>query len=148
YDPFNLKHTLPGHPENFKRLEGVWKLLERDGILNYLVRVPSTPAPLDAVLRVHTLHYVEVLEQLASQGGGRLDADTYVNAESYRAARLAAGGLLNVVDAVIEGRADTGVALVRPPGHHALADWGMGFCLLANVAIAARWAQDRHGVER
>jgi acetoin utilization deacetylase AcuC-like enzyme len=91
---------------------------------------------------------VERLRSAALLGGGHLDPDTYLNADSYQAALLAAGGLLNVVNFVLRGQADNGFALVRPPGHHALVHWGMGFCLLANVAIAARWAQDRYGVER
>jgi acetoin utilization deacetylase AcuC-like enzyme len=148
YDPFNLRHTLEGHPENFRRMERTWTLLERDGILNYLMRVPSSPAPLDAILRVHTPQYLERLQIATLTGGGHLDPDTYLNANSLQAALLAAGGLLTVVDTVMQGRADNGFALVRPPGHHALPNWGMGFCLLANVAIAARWAQDRHHVER
>jgi len=148
YDPFNLKHTLEGHPENYRRLQETWRLLQEDGILDLMLRVPSTAASLDAVQRVHTHHYVERLQSIAMFGGGRIDADTYVNGNSYVAALLAAGGLLNVVDAVMWGQADNGFALVRPPGHHALAYQGMGFCLLANVAIAARWAQDHHGVKR
>jgi acetoin utilization deacetylase AcuC-like enzyme len=148
YDPYNLKHTLEGHPENYRRLQRVWRLLQEDGILTQLTRVPSTAASLDAIGRVHTPRHVERLQTLSMFGGGRLDPDTYVNEDSYLAALLATGGLLNVVDAVLTGQADNGFALVRPPGHHALADRGMGFCLLNNVAIAARWAQDRHGVRR
>ncbi|HRW10075.1 MAG TPA: histone deacetylase [Caldilineaceae bacterium] len=148
YDPFNLKHTLEGHPENYRRLEGTWQLLQEDGILAELVRVPSSPAPLDAVLRVHTHQYVERLQLLSERGGGRIDADTYVNADSYQAALLAAGGLLNMTDMILSGQVDNGFALIRPPGHHALEGRGMGFCLLANAAIAARWAQDHRGVER
>lgn len=148
YDPFNLRHTLEGHPENFRRLEGTWQLLQDDGILAKLLRVPSSPAPLDAILRVHTAQYVERLQAISARGGGRIDADTYVNADSYQAALLAAGGLLNVTDIVLQGQADNGFALIRPPGHHALEQRGMGFCLFANAAIAARWAQDRHGLER
>ncbi|HXF61006.1 MAG TPA: histone deacetylase, partial [Caldilineaceae bacterium] len=63
-------------------------------------------------------------------------------------ALLGAGGLISVVDQVLRGQADNGLALVRPPGHHALPHWGMGFCLLANPAIAARWAQDQFGLHR
>lgn len=148
YDPFNLRHTLEGHPENFRRLEGTWELLQRDGILDHLTRVPSSPAPLDAVLRVHTPQYVQRLQQLNEQGGGRIDADTYVNADSYQAALLAAGGLLNMTDMILQGQVENGFALIRPPGHHALEQRGMGFCLLANAAIAARWAQDHHGLDR
>ncbi len=148
YDPFNLRHTREGHPENFRRLEKTWALLKRDGILDGLIEVPSTPAPLEAVLKVHSPRYIDRLQMSQMLGGGHLDADTYLNADSYNAALLAAGGLLNLVDAVLWGRANNGMALVRPPGHHALSYVGMGFCLLANVAIAARWAQERHGVNR
>ena len=148
YDPFNLRHTLEGHPENYRRLEQTWALLQRDGILDRLMQIPSSPAPLDAVLRVHTPRYIEALQQIADGGGGQIDGDTYVNPDSYHAALLAAGGLLNLTDAVLFGQADNGFALIRPPGHHALVHRGMGFCLLNNVAIAARWAQDRHGVGR
>lgn len=148
YDPFNLRHTLEGHPENFRRLEGTWQLLQDDGILHHLIRVPSSPAPLDAILRVHTATYIERLQAISARGGGRIDADTYANADSYHAALLAAGGLLNLTDMVLRGQVDNGFALIRPPGHHALEHRGMGFCLLANAAIAARWAQDHHGLER
>lgn len=148
YDPYNLRHSLEGHPENYRRLEQTWALLQQDGILNQMTRIPSSPAPLDAVLRVHTPRYIEALQQIADGGGGRIDGDTYVNPDSYHAALLAAGGLLNLTDAVLFGQADNGYALIRPPGHHALVHRGMGFCLLNNVAIAARWAQDRHGLDR
>ena len=148
YDPFNLKHTLDGHPENYQRLLGVWSLLQEDGILQSMLPVPSSPAPMDAIYRIHTPQYVERLQSAAMFGGGRIDPDTYVNSDSYHAALLAVGGLLNVVDAVLWGRADNGFALIRPPGHHALSYLGMGFCLFANAAIAARWAQDQHGVNR
>lgn len=148
YDPFNLRHTLEGHPENYRRLEKTWALLQADGILDNLIRVPSSPAPLDAILRVHTLRYVQVLQQISQRGGGHIDGDTYVNPDSYQAALLAAGGVLNLTDSVVTGAVDNGFALVRPPGHHALIQRGMGFCLFANVAIAARWAQDHHGVGR
>lgn len=148
YDPFNLRHTREGHPENYRRLEKTWTLLNQDGILPSLLSVPSTMAPLDVVLKVHSPRYIDRLQMSQLLGGGHLDADTYLNADSYIAALLAAGGLLNTVDAVLDGRAQNGFALVRPPGHHALPYVGMGFCLLDNVAIAARWAQSHHGIGR
>ena len=148
YDPFNLRHTLDGHPENFRRLETTWTLLQQDGILKQLIRLPSGEAPFEIITRVHSPYYVERLESAAMFGRGRLDPDTYVNADSFQAALLAAGGLLNVVDAVMTGQADNGFALIRPPGHHATPENGMGFCLLGNVAIAARWAQIHHGAAR
>ncbi|MBK8047557.1 MAG: histone deacetylase [Anaerolineales bacterium] len=148
YDPFNLRHTLEGHPENFRRLKGTVELLEDDGILERLISVASTPASLDAIARVHTHSYLERLEIITGRGGGHLDADTYVNSDSFEAALRAAGGLINLVDAVLWKQAANGFALVRPPGHHALVQNGMGFCIFANVAIAARHAQRRHGVQR
>lgn len=148
YDPFNLRHTLEGHPENYRRLESTWALLEEDGILDELIRVESTPAPYEALLTSHTPEHIRRVEGIAIKGGGRIDADTYVNEDSYQAALLSTGGLLNVLDAVMTGQADNGFALVRPPGHHAVPDRGMGFCLFSNVAIAARWAQQQYDIER
>ncbi|CAN5825378.1 histone deacetylase [soil metagenome] len=148
YDPFNLRHTQEGHPENYRRLEKTWSLLQADGILNQLLAVPSSSAPVEAILRVHAARYVEALQKLSARGGGHVDGDTYVNGDSYQAALLAVGGLLNLTDAVLQGEANNGFALIRPPGHHALPQVGMGFCLFANVAIATRWAQEHHGVGR
>ncbi|MBW7881561.1 MAG: histone deacetylase [Caldilineaceae bacterium] len=148
YDVFNLRHTLEGHPENFRRLKHAMELLADQGVLDNLVNVASTPAPPEAILSVHTPQYLERLQSIASRGGGHLDADTYVNNDSYEAALRSAGGLLNLLDAVMWKQADNGLALVRPPGHHARAHNGMGFCLFANVAVAARWAQKQHGVHR
>lgn len=148
YDIFHARHTAAGHPENHKRVEETWSLLKVDGILNRLAQVSSTPAPLDAVLRVHSRAYLERMEAAVLLGGGHLDADTYLTHDSYQAALLSAGGLLHVTDAVLQAKAANGMSLGRPPGHHAMPHWGMGFCLLANVAIAARWAQDHYGIAR
>ena len=147
YDPFNLRHHLAGHPENRERLAGAWQLLQNDGILQALVAIPCTPASDEQLLRVHTRKHLDLVAW-AAQNSLHLDADTYVGSDSERAARLAAGGLCNLVDAVLSGRAANGFALVRPPGHHATPDRGMGFCLYNNVAIAARAARVEHGLER
>ena len=148
YDPFNLKHTMEGHPENHRRLERTWALLQEAGVLERLLRVPSGEAPLEAILRLHAEKYVRKVRRMSQRGGGFLDQETYVTPHTYQAALLAAGGLLNLVDAVLEGLAHNGFALVRPPGHHALYSQGMGFCIFGNVAIAARHAQEQHGLER
>jgi acetoin utilization deacetylase AcuC-like enzyme len=148
YDPFNLRHTRDGHPENYRRLEKTWSMLGEDGILESLRAIPSSMAPMDAVLSVHTPRYIERLQMAQMLGGGHLDADTYLNADSYNAAMLAVGGLLNLTDTVLWGQAENGFALIRPPGHHALPYVGMGFCLLSNASIAARWAQKQHGLQR
>lgn len=147
YDPFNLRHTLPGHPENRERLRGTWDLLQADGILAGLRETPCTPASDQQLLRVHSRRHLSTVA-LAAQRSAHLDADTYVGSDSEQAARLAAGGLCNVVDAVLGGQVSNGFALVRPPGHHATPERGMGFCLYNNVAIAARAARIEHGLER
>ena len=148
YDPFNLRHTLDGHPENHRRLKSTMELLQDEGMLDRLISIPSAPAPLDAVLAAHSQAYLERLQAITARGGGHLDADTYVNADSFEAALRSAGSLLNLLDAVVAKEADNGFALVRPPGHHALINNGMGFCIFANVAIAARWVQRHHGMQR
>ena len=147
YDPFNLRHHLAGHPENRERLRGVWSLLQSEGALAGLLDVPCTAASDEQLLRVHGRRHLQTVA-LAAQRGAHLDPDTYVGNDSELAARLAAGGLCNVVDAVAAGQAANGFALVRPPGHHATPDRGMGFCLYNNVAIAARAAMAEHGLER
>ena len=148
YDALHKRHSRKGHPENAQRVEESWSLLQVDGILSKLLHIPSTPAPHDAVLRVHSRPYLERLETTVFQGKSNLDADTYLTDDSYQAALLSAGGLLNVVDAVLQGRVQNGISLARPPGHHAMPHWGMGFCLLGNISIAARWAQDQYDLHR
>jgi acetoin utilization deacetylase AcuC-like enzyme len=98
--------------------------------------------PLSTITTVHPPSYLSSLEQAASRGPGFLDhGDTYVTPASYQAALEAVGGAISVVDAVIEDQAGSGFALVRPPGHHTSATRPSGFCLLNNIAIAARYAQ-------
>lgn len=148
YDPQFLEHNLPGHPENRTRLEHALAALEDAGLLARMTPVPPQPVDLDLLGRVHSAAYIGALRSLARRGGGHLDADTYVGPRSFEIALLAAGGLVELVRAVLEGGARNGIALVRPPGHHAVQDRGMGFCLFNNVAVAARAALDRFGLSR
>ncbi len=148
YDPLYLEHNLPGHPENRARLERVMRTLADAGLLARMTLVPPRPVDLDLLTRVHRKPYIEDLKHFAETGGGYIDADTYVAPRSYDAALLAAGGAVELVRAVVAGRARNGIALVRPPGHHATYDSGMGFCLLNNVAVAARAALTEAGLAR
>jgi acetoin utilization deacetylase AcuC-like enzyme len=148
YDPLYLEHDLPGHPESRARLERVMAALAETGLLARMTPVRTLPVELPLLEAVHTPAYVTAVRQISARGGGFLDADTYLGARSYDAALLAAGGAVELVRSVVSGQAGNGIALVRPPGHHARAARGMGFCLFNNVAIAARAALDEPGLTR
>jgi acetoin utilization deacetylase AcuC-like enzyme len=148
YHPLYLAHKLPGHPERPERLERVMETLQEQGILERLVELEPTPATEAEIELVHSAALRSRVQQLAARGGGHLDPDTYVNAHTYDAALLAAGGVNTAVRAILGGQVDNAFCLVRPPGHHATPNRAMGFCLFNNVAIAARAAQEEHGLER
>jgi acetoin utilization deacetylase AcuC-like enzyme len=148
YDPLYLEHNLPGHPENRARLERVMQTLADEGLLARMTPVVPQPADLDLLARVHRQSYVAALKDFAESGGGNIDADTYVAPRSYDAALLAAGGAVELVRTVLGGHARNGIALVRPPGHHATRARGMGFCLLNNVAVVAMAALVEPGASR
>jgi acetoin utilization deacetylase AcuC-like enzyme len=99
--------------------------------------VPAEPAEVTAIERVHDVRYVENVRALCSSGGGHLDPDTYVRADSWDAALRSAGAGLQAVETLRSARTGVGFVATRPPGHHALASRGMGFCLFNNVAVAA-----------
>ena len=148
YDEIFLKHNLSGHPENRTRLEETLALLERTDMLSRLSRILARPATLEELTRVHQAKYVNRVERISEQGGGHLDPDTYANSDSYRAALMAAGGLIEATLAVIDGQVNNAFGLVRPPGHHAMPGHGMGFCLFGNVAVAAQAARVDRGLDR
>lgn len=148
YDPIEQQHTLPGHPEHRGRLATAMQLLHADGILARLQPAAVTPISRERLLRVHPAAYVDLVARIDGAGGGHLDPDTYIVPGSYAAALAAAGALAGLVEGVMQGRAHNALSLMRPPGHHALAARGMGFCLFANVAIAAQVARAECGAER
>ena len=137
YDPLFLAHTQRHHPENRARLEAVMSLLASEGELERLAPLSAEALDESSLIRVHDVRYVRGLAALAARGGGMLNPDTYVTASSYQAAALAAGASSEAAGAVLRGEVRRSFALVRPPGHHAFADRGEGFCLLNNAAFAA-----------
>ena len=143
-----LEHAEAGHPERPERLRAIMELLRSSGTLARMQPLEFGPATAEQASAVHHARYVQGLRELCARGGGRLDADTYVTRDSYEIAMLAAGACVTLADAVQQRRVDNGIAFVRPPGHHATAAQGMGFCLLNNVAIAARHLIDAHGLRR
>jgi acetoin utilization deacetylase AcuC-like enzyme len=143
------EHNLPGHPEHAGRIRSVWQKLEQVGLTHRMLTLDAQPIDPELIVTVHTPRYLEILNWIESQEGiVHIDADTYALPSSYHIARLSAGGVVDAVEHVLTGKAANGLAAVRPPGHHALAGRGMGFCILGNVAIAARYAQRKHNIER
>ena len=124
------------------------QVLRETGLPDRLVKVEATPVPMEHLLEVHLQQYIDQVRKVADEGGGNLDPDTYLNSHSYEVALLAAGGMLNLVQAVLQGRVKNGFALVRPPGHHAMPSRGMGFCIFNNVAVAAKYALKQNGLSR
>src|SRR5258708_16957000 len=156
YDPIFLEHLTPsGHPERpqrvelaFKYLEGL-RWLERDGLVQLLPRA----ATIDEMAAVHERAYIEEVEELSQKAAERggilaLGTDTYVSGKSYEAALKAAGSPLTAIDAILKDEIHNAFCLVRPPGHHAVAEASMGFCIFNNVAVAARYVMDQYGLER
>ena len=147
HHPAALGHDPGAHPERPARIAAITAGLEERGWLGYERRT-SPEATRTQLEALHDPSYVDAIERLCAAGGGMLDADTIVSEGSWQAAVRAAGGAVALVDALLTGDAEVGASLHRPPGHHALADRAMGFCIFNSVAVAARHALDAHGLER
>lgn len=148
-DPIYQEHlTSDTHPEHPDRLRAIDAMLDEQEMKDRFTLFEPREATPEEIMRIHTEPYYERIESTRGCGRAQLDPDTHVSSESYRVAKLAAGGLCVLVDAVFSGKIRSGFALVRPPGHHAEADRGMGFCIYNNVAIAARYAQEEGLAEK
>ena len=148
YDPIYLAHDTGHHVESVQRLEAVMGHLNQIGMLERLALVSPEEASEGLLTLVHTPEHVASIRRFAEQGGGALTADTVMSSASYKAACFAVGGLVKGVDLVMTGQLDSVFALVRPPGHHATSARAMGFCLFNNVALAAKHAKCKYGLQR
>ena len=144
-----LKHDAgPGHPERRERLISVMNYFRNGGILDKVETLTPGPCSEEDLLRVHKEGYVEFVRAMCARGGGPIDADTFAQANTYDIARLAAGGVMLAGEVVAKGEFGNSLALVRPPGHHATRDKAMGFCYFNNVAVMARYLQEKQGLKK
>jgi acetoin utilization deacetylase AcuC-like enzyme len=139
----------PGHPEQPARFSALLSRLESTGLAQEMQRTATRLAESDELALVHTHAYIDLVAREVAQRRSQLSTgDAAIGPHSLEAARLAAGSVLAALDAVFAREVQNAFCLVRPPGHHASATRGMGFCLFNNVAIAARYAQRVYRVER
>ena len=146
HHPIYEKHdTGPGHPEMPSRYRVVIDSLQNDAELwNSLTEITPEKASQGLVQAAHTKEHFKRVEGAFANGLDRLDMDTTISMKSFDASLYAAGGAISAVDAVMSGEVRNAFAAVRPPGHHATAESTMGFCIFNNVAVAARYAQNKY----
>lgn len=146
HHPIYQKHdTGFGHPETPKRYEVVMNALKSDqNFWESLLEITPTQASKGLIQAAHTPQHFKQVETAFEKGLDRLDADTTISMQSFDASLYAAGGACRAVDAVMTGEAKNAFVAVRPPGHHATAETAMGFCLFNNIAVAARYAQNKY----
>jgi acetoin utilization deacetylase AcuC-like enzyme len=147
YPSGHQAHSKSGHPERPERVEVIWAALKKADWWGRAVQVSPLDVPIAVLHAVHTPAYLNLLE-LSCRRSGQLDADTYTTPKSWNLAHQAAGGAITVAEAVWQREAKRGLALCRPPGHHAMRGQGMGFCLLNNIALAAEYLIQKQAAKR
>jgi acetoin utilization deacetylase AcuC-like enzyme len=145
-DPIAKEHqTGEGHPERPERFDAALRQLD----VKTLARLPARAATDDELAACHTREYIALARREILSGKSVLSTgDTDISSKTLDAALHAAGAVLNAVDVVFAGKAKNAFCAVRPPGHHATPERGMGFCVFNSIAVGARYAQKKHGAER
>jgi len=156
HDPGSAASIIPAgemvepgpHSESPERVRRINSLVEVSGLGERLLRLRPRSATLDELRRLHTDDYLALVKRISDGGAGNAGVSVGVGPSSFEIAALAVGACLTAVDAVVAGTVRNAYALVRPPGHHALAGEGMGGCIFGNVALAALHARETHGIRR
>ncbi len=150
FDNRLFAHRIDQHsPENPERIRNIYSHLESDKYTNTCENVKARELTIDEVHSVHSSLYVEQLrEHSVTDNPYSYDRDTYLMEDSFHTAQLAAGGCFELADKIMSGDLTNGFALIRPPGHHAEVGRGMGFCILNNIALTAKYLQQKHGLNR
>jgi acetoin utilization deacetylase AcuC-like enzyme len=145
-----MRHdTGPGHPETAERFASIRRFLQAEGLVEQARIVKPREATHEELRLVHSDEYLHQVEEDLQMNHHELSTgDTVISPASGLVARLAAGGILNAVDHVMTGDLRRVFCVVRPPGHHATPNRGMGFCIYNNIALAAAYARQKHGLER
>ena len=147
-EPCFLSHETGHHPEQAERIRGIPDRLRQTGLEQECRRVEFEPVARQRLARVHSAGYIDEIWAASKSGGGHVDADTIVGPSSYHVALMAAGSVCDATERLVRGEDSKALCLVRPPGHHAMTNRAMGFCLFNNVAVAARFAADELGLDR
>jgi acetoin utilization deacetylase AcuC-like enzyme len=144
-----LEHRMwDFHPEGPQRLEVIYRMLEQHPAFSSFPIIEPRPATEEEITLIHTKTYFDEIKETAGRERVYLDPDTSTCPRSFEVACLAAGGLLKAADMIMEGSLNNAFALVRPPGHHAEASQARGFCIFNNIAIAAQYLIEKHGLKR
>lgn len=141
-------HQTGYHPESPKRIQSLLQRFEKCFEVGTIQRGEISPVPTSLLSETHSKEQLDLIKRLAAQGGGNIDSDTVVSAQSWDVALAAAGAAVAAVESVLQGKEKNALCLVRPPGHHANHKQSMGFCLLNNVALAVKYAQKVHQLDR
>lgn len=149
-DPAYLNHRpVSGHPESPERYLAIAQALEQSGLTGSCRSIAARHATEDDIHLVHTrAYFATVKHDIARNSRTLTTGDTFIGKQSLETALLATGGVLSAIDWVMARKAGNAFAGVRPPGHHATPARGMGFCIFNSVAVGARYAQSRYGVEK
>ena len=143
-----LGHETGHHPEGAHRLRAIREHLSQTGLAERCTSPQFNPCDRRRLARIHSPSYMDEIWAFAKSGGGDIEADTVVSPATYEVALLAAGSVVDAVERVTRGEDSSALCLVRPPGHHALVNRAMGFCIFNNVAVGAKAAIEHCGIER